>query len=89
MAYKEDLANVTEINYNDYLSLLRITEFSRQDTFKESPYLEEFTTGMREQKSFKRRDMGNALIYDLQGRQLRHNPEKGLYIQNGKMRMAT
>ena len=85
---EEDLADVKEIDYNAYLSMLRLTEFSRPDTFKESPHLEEFTTGMKELKSFERRDKENAPLFDLQGRQLLHKPEKGLYIQNGKKILA-
>lgn len=85
---EEDLADVKEIDYNAYLSLLRFTEFSRPYTFKESPFFEAFTTGLNGTESVKRLNLESAPIFDLQGRQLSHKPEKGLYIQNGKVRIA-
>ena len=61
---------------------------------RSNPYMDEMMERINQQTSInstiadKKFTKQDAHLFDLQGRQLRSKPEKGLYIHNGKVRMA-
>ena len=71
----------------DQLSMMVEQLRMESETFKDNPYLDLFlsTTAVHDVIN---KAQEHEAIFDLQGRQLRHKPEKGLYIQNGKKMMA-